>query len=94
MLKNQKKYTLVTGSSGYVGSSLMPALAETGFVIGIDRLPGTYTDIVGNIVDIDMSLSKLDVGSLTVVNLAAARYDFGVKAKDYYKKNVTDHLYF
>ena len=94
MQKNFKRHTLVTGSSGYVASSLMPALAKTGFVTGIDELPGTYTNIVGNIVDIDISFLKKDLASLTVVNLAAARFDFGVKAKDYYKKNLVDHSLF
>jgi UDP-glucose 4-epimerase len=43
---------LVTGSSGHLGESLMRVLREDGVeVVGLDILPGAYTDIVGSIVD-------------------------------------------
>jgi UDP-glucose 4-epimerase len=43
---------LVTGSSGHLGESLMRVLRADGAdVVGLDILPGAYTDIVGSIVD-------------------------------------------
>ena len=43
---------LVTGSSGHLGEGLMRVLRADGAdVIGLDILPGAYTDVVGSIVD-------------------------------------------
>jgi UDP-glucose 4-epimerase len=43
---------LVTGSSGHLGEGLMRVLREDGVeVVGLDVLPGAYTDVVGSIVD-------------------------------------------
>lgn len=43
---------LVTGSSGWLGQTLVPRLKRDGHhVVGLDPLPGVATDIVGSIVD-------------------------------------------
>ncbi len=43
---------LVTGSSGHLGEGLMRVLRADGAdVVGLDLLPGAYTDVVGSIVD-------------------------------------------
>jgi UDP-glucose 4-epimerase len=43
---------LVTGSSGHLGEGLMRVLRADGVeVVGLDVLPGAYTDVVGSIVD-------------------------------------------
>jgi UDP-glucose 4-epimerase len=43
---------LVTGSSGHLGEGLIRVLRADGAdVVGLDILPGTYTDVVGSIVD-------------------------------------------
>jgi UDP-glucose 4-epimerase len=43
---------LVTGSSGHLGEGLMRVLRADGAeAVGLDILPGAYTDVVGSIVD-------------------------------------------
>jgi UDP-glucose 4-epimerase len=43
---------LVTGSSGHLGEALMRVLRDDGVeVLGLDVLPGAYTDVVGSIAD-------------------------------------------
>jgi UDP-glucose 4-epimerase len=43
---------LVTGSSGHLGEGLMRVLRGEGVeVVGLDVMPGAYTDVVGSIVD-------------------------------------------
>ena len=43
---------LVTGSSGWLGQTLVPRLERDRHrVVGIDPLPGATTDIVGSIVE-------------------------------------------
>ena len=63
-------------------------------VMGIDILAGAYTDITDYICNVGAELKEINDGSLSVVNLAAARFDFGAKARDYYDRNVTDHVGF
>lgn len=43
---------LVTGSSGWLGQTLVPRLKKGGHsVIGLDPVPGPHTDIVGSVAD-------------------------------------------
>ena len=76
---------LVTGSSGFTGEVLIPKLKQNGFdVLGIDLLPGTYTDIVKDIskpFDID---KKIDV----IIHLAATLEHHRSSKKEYFEKNV------
>lgn len=92
----KSKVILVTGSSGYVASELVPFLKETNEVIGVDRIPSEQTNWVTDIASIDFCNKLTDLSSSTVliVNLAAARFDFGAKAEDYYRLNVLDQEIF
>jgi UDP-glucose 4-epimerase len=46
---------LVTGSSGWLGQTLVPRLRRDGHaVIGLDPLPGPMTEIVGSVADQDL----------------------------------------
>jgi nucleoside-diphosphate-sugar epimerase len=43
---------LVTGSSGWLGRFLVPALTGAGHaVVGLDVAPGTHTDVIGSVAD-------------------------------------------
>jgi len=84
---------LVTGSSGYVASDLIPRLMNKAKVIGIDLSPSEYTDLQISIADRNLSyhLAKITGEELYIVNLAAARFDFGARAEEYYRLNVDCH---
>lgn len=87
---------LVTGSSGFVASALVPWIRKTNKVIGIDLRPSDLTDWVMDISSTDFSveLAKFSDQEISIVNLAAARFDFGAKADDYYRLNVVAHSEF
>lgn len=87
---------LVTGSSGYVASDLIVRLKRSHTVLGLDLLPSSNTDLVFDIADTEalICLRKKNLRRLTVINLAAARFDFGVTARDYFKLNVECHRRF
>jgi UDP-glucose 4-epimerase len=59
---------LVTGSSGYLGQALIPALRARGQrVVGLDPVPGPSTDVVGTVADratITRVMDEHDVGSV------------------------------
>ena len=88
--------TLVTGSSGYVSSDLIPRLKKEGQVLGVDVLPSVNTNINAGIetTEFKMVLEELSSDNINIVNLAAARFDFGAIAKDYLKLNVECHELF
>ena len=83
----------VTGSSGYVGSALVPLIRKTDELIGIDLLPSDQTDWVMDIASsgFRIEVSTFSESAISIVNLAAARFDFGTKAGDYYRLNVLAH---
>lgn len=85
-----KKQVLVTGSSGYVASHLIPMLDKEHETIGIDLIEGPHTDCSENIAHVDFNDVRWDFlrRNAIVVNLAAIRTDFGAKATDYYEVNV------
>jgi len=87
---------LITGSSGYVGSDLVPRLRAIGQVLGIDISPSQNTDIVAGIetAELKMALKDLACYELNIVNLAAARFDFGATAQEYFNLNVKCHELF
>jgi UDP-glucose 4-epimerase len=59
---------LVTGSSGWLGQSLVPRLKRDGHrVVGIDPVPGATTDIVGSIVDRDLVHKALHDNEITAI---------------------------
>jgi nucleoside-diphosphate-sugar epimerase len=87
---------LVTGSSGFVASVLVPWIGRIDKVIGIDLRPSDLTDWVMDISSPDFSveLANLYDQEVSIVNLAAARFDFGAEADDYYRLNVIAHSEF
>ena len=87
---------LVTGSSGYVASDLIPRLKNKARVSGIDPSPSEYTDIHVSIADrkLNSNLTNISGEEIYIVNLAAARFDFGATAKDYFRVNVECHAKF
>jgi len=88
------KSIIITGSSGYVAEHLIPLLNKDHNLICIDLVSSKFTDIVGNIANGE-SFKSLDVSkNYTVINLAAARFDFDISADKYYEQNVTDHQNF
>ena len=93
MKKIYNNNILVTGSSGYVASDLIPRLKEGQNVWGLDLLTSLNTDFKADIGDKQnlSCLEALELGQLIVVNLAAARFDFGATADDYFKLNVKCH---
>lgn len=96
MNKACESVVLVTGSSGYVASDLVPRLRRNHKVVGLDLSPSSNTDFVFDIADREtfLSLKKQKLSRLTVINLAAARFDFGASAADYFKLNVDCHRRF
>lgn len=85
--------TLVTGSSGYVASILIPNINKHMEVFGIDVSENIHTDLKCDIAEdsLKSSLYHFKEKKLTIINLAASRFDFGASAKDYYKLNVLSH---
>src|ERR687892_528094 len=61
---------LVTGSSGHIGSAVAARLAQVARVIGLDRQPGPYTTLVGDVAD-EQLVRALTRGADTVVHTAA-----------------------
>ena len=86
----------VTGSSGYVASNLVPLLKHNHDVVGIDYKPSKNTDIVIDIGsnDLNKELKPYTGNEITIINLAAARFDFGANASRYYYENVESQKYF
>lgn len=92
---------LVTGSSGYVGSALVPLLADRGFrVVGFDRrAPAAELaarlerSVVGDLGDEGLLADALG-GVDGVVHLAAAKDDWGISDAEYLRDNteVTERL--
>ena len=79
---------LVTGSSGYVGSFLIPLLKKRFSVTAIDIAQGEYTDIVSDISADDLCRKLSSEEDYIVIHCAAARFDYGISANIYYEENV------
>lgn len=64
---------LVTGSSGWLGQTLVPRLKRGGHkVVGLDPVAGPTTDIVGSIVDRDTVHRAIRAHGITAIVHAAA----------------------
>lgn len=93
----EKKNTiLVTGSSGYVASELIPLLSNSFQIFSIDKYPSSLTNTVTDISSNDFKklVNEMPSDGISIINLAAARFDFGANAKDYYELNVECHKNF
>ncbi|MDB2549251.1 NAD-dependent epimerase/dehydratase family protein [Porticoccaceae bacterium] len=87
---------LITGSSGYVASDLVPRLKRETNVFGVDQYFSDYSDLEASIESYEFKscIDQFDQEEIVVVNLAAVRFDFGASAMDYYKLNVECHQSF
>jgi len=94
MTSIEKKNIIITGSSGYVATHLLPILETEHNLICIDTIESKHTNIVGNIAE-KKNFLKLDRDlSYIIINLAAARFDFNVTSERYYDQNVINHKNF
>ncbi|MBO9100949.1 MULTISPECIES: NAD-dependent epimerase/dehydratase family protein [unclassified Rhizobium] len=65
----KKSRLIVTGSSGRVGQAICAAAASTFDVIGIDRLPGPTTSVIGDVTNYD-DLARAFAGAQAVIHSA------------------------
>ena len=80
---------LITGSSGYVCSFLLPLLKRRFDVSAIDMKQGVHTDIISDIAADDLR-DKLSLDDdYIVIHCAAARFDYGINANVYFEENVS-----
>ncbi len=92
----KKSKVIVAGSSGYVASNLIPWLQKQTCVFGIDQSFSDHTHLQAGIESAEFSdwLTRFDSDEIFIINLAAARSDFGAVAKDYFRLNVENHIDF
>lgn len=84
---------LVTGSSGYIGRHIVPALQRRGhIVIGIDREPNPDASAPHEFVQSDLLAPTRYVEALKgvdhICHLAAAKGDWGISEAEYYRDNL------
>ncbi|HZQ00315.1 MAG TPA: NAD(P)-dependent oxidoreductase [Reyranella sp.] len=74
---------LVTGSSGWLGQSLVPRLRRDGHaVVGLDPEKGATTDVVGSVVDRPLVRSLIRQHGITAIVHAAARHKPHIETHD------------
>jgi UDP-glucose 4-epimerase len=74
---------LVTGSSGWLGRTLVPRLRADGHrVVGVDPEPGATTDVVGSVVDRGLVRSTIRDRRIDAVVHAAARHKPHIETHD------------
>jgi nucleoside-diphosphate-sugar epimerase len=83
---------LVTGCSGYIGRNLISLLKSSGFTIfGLDRKPCESLEIdnfwQGDLLDEKILKQSLE-GVDSIIHLAAAKDDWGISYKEYFRDNV------
>lgn len=83
---------LLTGSSGYIGSRLVPVLKRAGhFVIGLDRAPCPPDIPLDGFLQCDLREPDSYVSALSIVDhihhLAAAKGDWGIAREEYFRDN-------
>ena len=96
-MKNYDIQIIVTGASGYVGEYLLPSLYKKYLnIVPVDLIKSKYVLKTSNICDKDL-IDKLNIDTVKdtiIINLASARFDFGVKANDYLNSNVISQKIF
>jgi hypothetical protein len=87
------KNIIITGSSGFVASHLVPLLHRSGYTTyGIDRVPGPYTNLVQNIGSLGEHSGKpFGSAKFSLINLAATRFDYGITTERYLEENLLEH---
>ena len=74
---------LVTGSSGWLGQTLVPHLRRDGHaVVGLDPFPGATTDVVGSIVDRVLVRATIRERGIDAIVHAAARHKPHIETHD------------
>jgi UDP-glucose 4-epimerase len=74
---------LVTGSSGWLGQTLVPRLLRDGHtVVGLDPEPGATTDVVGSVVDRALVRRLIRERGITAIVHAAARHKPHIETHD------------
>ena len=74
---------LVTGSSGWLGQTLVPRLARDGHkVIGLDPEPGATTTVVGSVVDRALVRRIIQEEGVEAIVHAAARHKPHIESHD------------
>ena len=74
---------LVTGSSGWLGQTLVPRLARDGHkVVGLDPEPGATTSVVGSVVDRALVRRVIHDEGITAIVHAAARHKPHIETHD------------
>lgn len=91
----KEKKILLTGASGYIASDLIDRLNSFP-IIGVDLINSEnvlfHEDIANK--RFKTYIEKYKNTEFVVINLAAARFDFGATADQYYKLNVDCHKKF
>jgi UDP-glucose 4-epimerase len=74
---------LVTGSSGWLGQTLVPRLRRDGhLVVGLDPEPGATTDVVGSVVDRALVRETIRDKRIDAIVHAAARHKPHIETHD------------
>ena len=74
---------LVTGSSGWLGQTLVPRLARDGHkVVGLDPEPGATTTVVGSVVDRTLVRRVIRDEKISAIVHAAARHKPHIETHD------------
>jgi UDP-glucose 4-epimerase len=74
---------LVTGSSGWLGQTLVPRLRRDGHVVvGLDPLPAATTDVVGSTVDRALVRATIRERGIDAIVHAAARHKPHIETHD------------
>lgn len=74
---------LVTGSSGWLGQTLVPRLLRDGHrVVGLDPEPGQTTEVVGSVVDRGLVCRTIRNYGIEAIVHAAARHKPHIETHD------------